>query len=74
MLCIDHLQDGGRVVVFRGNPEARLMMIGEAPGQEEDIQGLPFVGRSGKLLDNILGAVGIDPQWDVYIRCEQGVR
>ena len=50
------------------------MMIGEAPGQEEDIQGLPFVGRSGKLLDNILGAVGIDPQWDVYIRCEQGVR
>lgn len=45
------------------------MIIGEAPGQEEDSQGLPFVGRSGKLLDRILTAVGIDPERDVYIRC-----
>ena len=61
-------QDGGKIVVFRGNPAARLMMIGEAPGAEEDKLGKPFVGRSGKLLDEIMRAVGLDPQLDVYIR------
>ena len=43
-----------------GNPEAAIMCIGEAPGQEEDRQGLPFVGRSGKLLDRMLGSIGLD--------------
>jgi len=43
-----------------GNPEAGIMCIGEAPGQEEDRQGLPFVGRSGKLLDRMLGSIGLD--------------
>ncbi|OJX68423.1 uracil-DNA glycosylase family protein [Magnetospirillum sp. 64-120] len=43
-----------------GNPEAGVMCIGEAPGQEEDRQGLPFVGRSGKLLDRMLGSIGLD--------------
>jgi DNA polymerase len=47
---------GGRtqVVVGRGNPAADLMFVGEAPGAEEDKQGLPFVGRSGKLLDKLV--------------------
>jgi len=43
-----------------GNPEAALMVIGEAPGQEEDRQGLPFVGKSGKLLDRMLASIGLD--------------
>ena len=42
-----------------GNPEARVMLIGEAPGRDEDIQGKPFVGRSGQLLDRMLAAVGL---------------
>jgi uracil-DNA glycosylase family 4 len=42
-----------------GNPEARVMLIGEAPGREEDIEGRPFVGRSGQLLDRMLAAVGL---------------
>lgn len=49
-----------------GNPSAKIMFIGEAPGHDEDIQGEPFVGRAGKLLDKILSAVGLDRK-DVYI-------
>ena len=49
-----------------GNPAADLMVIGEAPGRDEDIQGLPFVGRSGQLLDRILKAIGRDRS-DTYI-------
>ncbi len=45
-------------VFGEGNPEAQIVVIGEAPGAEEDAQGRPFVGRSGKLLDKILEAVG----------------
>lgn len=45
-------------VFGEGNPHARLVVIGEAPGAEEDAQGRPFVGRSGKLLDKILEAIG----------------
>jgi len=43
-----------------GNPEARVMFIGEAPGAQEDIQGKPFVGRAGALLDKMLAAIGLD--------------
>ncbi len=43
-----------------GDPAAEVMLVGEAPGREEDIQGLPFVGRSGKLLDRMLAAIGLD--------------
>ncbi|CAN5271970.1 uracil-DNA glycosylase [soil metagenome] len=45
-----------------GNPKARLMLIGEAPGRDEDIQGKPFVGRSGQLLDRMLAAIGLSRQ------------
>lgn len=49
-----------RLVFADGNPSARLMLVGEAPGRDEDIEGKPFVGRSGKLLDRMLAAIGID--------------
>ncbi len=48
------------LVFADGNPEADLMLVGEAPGRDEDIEGLPFVGRSGQLLDRILAAIGRD--------------
>ncbi len=50
----------------RGRPGARLMLIGEAPGRDEDLQGKPFVGRAGQLLDRMLGAIGLAED-DVYI-------
>lgn len=49
-----------------GNPEARLMFVGEAPGAEEDRQGLPFVGPAGRLLDKMLAAIGLERN-DAYI-------
>ncbi|MBO4521438.1 MAG: uracil-DNA glycosylase [Alphaproteobacteria bacterium] len=54
------------LVFGAGNPEAKLMIIGEAPGAEEDRQGLPFVGASGHLLDLMLGSIGLKRS-DVYI-------
>jgi DNA polymerase len=48
-----------RLVFADGDPKARLMLVGEAPGYEEDKQGLPFVGRSGQLLDRMLAAIGL---------------
>jgi DNA polymerase len=48
-----------QVVFGSGNADADLMFVGEAPGQQEDIQGLPFVGRAGKLLDQLLEEVGL---------------
>ena len=56
-----------QVVVSRGNPLARLMLIGEAPGARENELGQPFVGRSGKVLDQLLKESGINPYQDVYI-------
>lgn len=49
-----------RLVFADGNPAARVMFVGEAPGRDEDIEGLPFVGRSGKLLDRMIAAIGLD--------------
>ncbi len=48
-----------QAVVFRGDPKAPLMVIGEAPGADEDVLGQPFVGRAGKLLDRMLTAAGL---------------
>ena len=56
-----------QVVVSRGNPLARLMLIGEAPGAREDALGEPFVGRSGKVLDQLLKEAGINPLHEIYI-------
>ncbi|MEM8571950.1 MAG: uracil-DNA glycosylase [Pseudomonadota bacterium] len=59
------LKQGARNTVFAdGNPAARLMIVGEAPGRDEDRQGLPFVGRSGQLLDRMLAAIGLSRQAD----------
>ena len=58
---------GTNMVIYRGNPRAKLMIVGEAPGTEEDRQGKPFVGRSGQLLDQILKSVGFDSDKDVFI-------
>jgi len=55
-----------QLVFADGNPQARVMLVGEAPGRDEDIEGLPFVGRSGKLLDRMLAAIGLD-RTQVYI-------
>ena len=55
------LSQGRTQVVFGvGNPEADIVFIGEAPGRDEDIQGKPFVGRAGKLLDRMLASLGLD--------------
>jgi uracil-DNA glycosylase len=61
------LHQGRTKVVFgSGNANADLMFVGEAPGMHEDLQGLPFVGRAGKLLDQLLGEVGLQRS-DVFI-------
>ena len=61
------LHEGRQNVVFgEGDPDAKLMIVGEGPGADEDRQGRPFVGRAGQLLDRILEAAGI-PRASVYI-------
>jgi len=59
-------QSRTNVVFGYGNPEARLMFVGEGPGRAEDAQGLPFVGPAGKLLDEMLASIGLNRK-DVYI-------
>lgn len=54
-------------VVGRGNLQAPIMIVGEAPGQNEDETGLPFVGKAGQLLEKILASVKLDSNQDVYI-------
>ncbi|RPH16193.1 MAG: uracil-DNA glycosylase [Acidimicrobiaceae bacterium TMED210] len=55
------------VVFGRGNPNSKLFVVGEGPGQQEDEQGLAFVGRAGKMLDSVFLSVGIDTNEDCYI-------
>ena len=55
------------VVFGVGNPEAEVLFIGEGPGENEDLQGEPFVGRGGKLLDTMLEAVGLSRKHNIYI-------
>jgi len=62
-----HLVARRHTVVFGvGNPDAKLMFVGEAPGEEEDLQGEPFVGRAGQLLTKMIGAMGLTRD-QVYI-------
>jgi DNA polymerase len=64
----DPLADAGtNVVISRGNPNAKILIIGEAPGPQENIQGVPFVGRAGQMLEKILQSVKLDSENDVYI-------
>jgi uracil-DNA glycosylase len=64
--CKLHAQGRTQIVFGVGNPEADLMFVGEAPGADEDIQGIPFVGRAGQLLTKIIEAIDLKRE-DVYI-------
>ncbi|MBE2276947.1 MAG: uracil-DNA glycosylase [Rhodobacteraceae bacterium] len=70
-LC--ELKKGARNTVFAdGNPKARVLILGEGPGREEDLEGRPFVGRAGQLLDRMFAAIGLsrsapDPERALYI-------
>lgn len=55
------------VVFGVGNPKAKVMFVGEGPGENEDLQGEPFVGRGGQLLDKMLAAVDLDRKTNIYI-------
>jgi DNA polymerase len=62
------LKKSAKQLVFAdGNPQAKLMFVGEAPGSDEDRVGLPFVGRSGQLLNRMITAIGLARESDVYI-------
>jgi len=75
LAAYDHcaLKQGARNLVFAdGDPRARVLILGEAPGRDEDLEGRPFVGRAGQLLDRMLAAIGLsrtaaDPAQAVYI-------
>jgi DNA polymerase len=60
-------EHGCAPIVYRGNPKAPILMIGEAPGKVEQQKMLPFVGPAGELLDKIMGAIGIDTKEDMII-------
>jgi len=62
------LADTRHNVVFgTGNPEAEVLFVGEGPGENEDLQGEPFVGRGGKLLDEMLSLIDLDRKKNIYI-------
>ncbi|MEG1640342.1 MAG: uracil-DNA glycosylase, partial [Ruthenibacterium sp.] len=56
-----------QVVFGMGNPQAEVLLIGEAPGKNEDEQGLPFIGRSGQLLDQFLSAIHLHRESNLFI-------
>lgn len=60
-------QTAMNLVFSDGNPRSSIMLVGEAPGEDEDRQGLPFVGVSGQLLDRMLGSVGLSRKENIYI-------
>ena len=64
--CVLHKQGRKQIVFGVGNPETEIMFIGEAPGADEDEQGIPFVGRAGQLLTNMINAMGLKRD-DIYI-------
>lgn len=65
-LCCDLCRERSNLVFGVGDPHARLVLVGEAPGREEDETGEPFVGEAGRLLDRILSAMGLSRQ-EVYL-------
>lgn len=64
--CCQLCRTRAKVVFGSGDPDAELMFVGEAPGRDEDLQGLPFVGRAGQLLTKIIESIGLKRS-DVYI-------
>ncbi|MBC7581599.1 uracil-DNA glycosylase [Aeromicrobium sp.] len=65
-ICNELAEQATQLVFGDGNPEAEIVLIGEAPGKNEDLQGIPFVGASGKFLNEMLGMIGTKRE-DVYI-------
>lgn len=65
-VCPDLAKGATQLVFGDGNPDAEIVFIGEAPGKNEDIQGLPFVGAAGKFLNEMLDMIGLKRQ-DIYI-------
>ncbi len=65
-ICSNLAQDATQLVMGQGSFEAKIVFIGEAPGKQEDLQGIPFVGSAGKLLDEMLASIGLD-RASVYI-------
>jgi uracil-DNA glycosylase len=65
-VCPDLAKTAKHLVFGEGNPDAKVMFIGEAPGKNEDVTGRPFVGAAGKFLDELLESIGLKRQ-DVYI-------
>lgn len=65
-ICVHLAESATQLVMGDGNPDAEIVFIGEAPGKAEDEQGLPFVGASGRFLNEMLAAAGLD-RGDVYI-------
>ena len=63
-----NLKRTAKSLVFAdGNPNAQIMLVGDAPGRDEDIEGVPFAGKTGELLNKMLAAIGLDRAADVYI-------
>lgn len=65
-VCPNLAETATNLVVGDGNPNAEIVFIGEAPGKNEDLQGLPFVGAAGKFLNEMLASINLDRQ-DIYI-------
>ncbi|MEO5627494.1 MAG: uracil-DNA glycosylase [Candidatus Saccharimonadales bacterium] len=65
-VCPELAETATQLVMGEGNPDANIVFIGEAPGKNEDIKGLPFVGAAGKFLDEMLGAIDLKRE-DIYI-------
>ncbi len=65
--CVLLAEARHNIVADRGNPNSNIVLIGEAPGENEDLQGLAFVGRAGQLLDKIMASIGLDTNKDLLI-------
>lgn len=65
--CPELCRDRTNIVVDRGNPLAKIVAIGEGPGENEDLQGKAFVGRAGQLFDNVMTSIGMDTNKDMLI-------
>ena len=66
-VCSELAQQATQLVMGDGNLDSRIVLVGEAPGKNEDLQGKPFVGASGKFLDEMLASVGLERPNDIYI-------
>jgi len=65
-LCPELVSFRKSIVIYKGNPDADVCIVGQAPGENEDINGVPFVGRAGQLLDSIIKDAGFDPDNDFF--------